>query len=175
MNSELLKRVFKRIDRYKYLLIVVAAGIVLLLLPPFPAKTENKSKQQSEPVIFSVSEEEKRIARALSAAAGLGKTEVVLTLRSTMETIYQSDMNEDTSVSSGQSENRIVTETVIVSLGSGMEQAVVRKKIYPEYRGALVICEGADKPSVVLKVINAMKALTGLPADKITVLGRHGK
>jgi len=174
MNNEFLKKGLKKIDQYKYLLIVVAAGIILLLLPPVTSRTENKAKPE-EPEQFSLEKEEERIAKALSAAAGVGKTEVVLTLKSTMETIYQNDVNDSTSISSDQSESSLVTETVIISMGSGLEQAVVQKKIYPEYRGALVICEGAEKASVALKVIDAMRALTGLPADKITVLSRQGK
>jgi stage III sporulation protein AG len=174
MSNELLKKVLKKAEQYKYLLIVVAAGIILLLLPPFSGKTETP-KEAAASELFSVSAEEERISKALSEAAGVGKTEVILTLKSTMETIYQNDVNDSTSTSSDNSESSIVTETVIISTGSGSEEAVAVKRIYPEYRGALVICEGAESSGIQLKVINAVRALTGLPADKITVLNRRSK
>jgi len=173
MNNEVLKKGLKKIDQFKYLIIVVVAGVILLLLPPM--SSTGKKPETAETELFSLSKEEERIAKALSAVAGVGKTEVVLTLKTTMETVFQNDVNESTSTSSDRSEIDLVTETVVISLGSGLEQAVIQKKIYPEYRGALVICEGADSASVQLKIINAMRALTGLPADKITVLSRRGK
>lgn len=172
MNNEVLKKGFKKAEQYKYLLIVVAAGIILLLLPPFSGSTKTP-EQPVEPELFSISAEEARIGRALSAVAGVGKTEVILTLRSTMESIYQLDTNDKSTTSADQSDNNIITETVIISQGSGIEQAVVIKKIYPEYKGALVICEGASSTSVQLKVINAVRALTGLSTEKITVLSRR--
>jgi stage III sporulation protein AG len=171
MKIDFLKDVMKIVERYKYLIIIIAAGILLLLIPSI---SEREKEVQATPVqeVFSLSDEEKRIAKALSEAAGVGKTEVVLTLKSSIETVYQSDVTSQSSVSQDNTESSVSSETVVISSGSGSEQAIVQKRFYPEYRGALVICERADSPTVKLKVINAMKALTGLPSDKITVLSR---
>ena len=38
------------------------------------------------------------------------------------------------------------------------------------YRGALVVCQGGDQAAVRLAVTEAVMALTGLPADRITVV-----
>ena len=100
---------------------------------------------------------------------------MILTLDTSIETIYQTNVDSQSSVSSDNTDNRVITETVVISIGSGNQQAVVKKKIYPEYRGALVICENGESASVKLRVINAMKALTGLSSDKITVLSRKRK
>ena len=172
MSNDILKNVIKKIEQYKYLLIIVAAGILLLLLPSFQSGREKKTEDKPEPFLFSLSEEEQRISRALSGAAGIGRTEVILTLKSTEETIFQSDTNDSSSVSPDQSESGVVTETVLVSTGSGGQEAAVRKRVYPEYRGALVVCDGADSVTVQLKIIGAMRSLTGLPSDKITVLSK---
>lgn len=171
MKIDFLKDVVKAAERYKYLIIVVAAGILLLLIPSLSGGEKEKQVTPAEEV-FSLADEEKRIAKALSEAAGVGKTEVILTLKSSIETVFQSDVTNQSSVSQDNTESSIVSETVVISSGSGSEEAVVRKRFYPEYRGALVICEQAESPTVKLKVVNAMKALTGLPSDKITVLSR---
>ena len=47
---------------------------------------------------------------------------------------------------------------------------VVRQEIYPQYRGALVVCDGGNSDRVRLAVVEAVSALTGLGADKISVV-----
>ena len=61
-------------------------------------------------------------------------------------------------------------ETVLVSKGSGTELPVVVQTIGPTYQGALIVCEGADSAQVQLNMVNAVSSLTGLGADKITVM-----
>ena len=52
----------------------------------------------------------------------------------------------------------------------GSDVPVVRQTVYGQYRGALIVCGGADSPSVRLQLVNAVAGLTGLPSDKITVI-----
>ncbi len=42
---------------------------------------------------------------------------------------------------------------MILQRGSGVEDAVIIKHIYPEYRGVLVVCEGADDATVWLHMM----------------------
>ncbi len=86
--------------------------------------------------------------------AGAGKTRVVLALRSSA----RRELAEEDG------------EAVIVSQGSGKQAAVELRYLYPEYRGALVVCQGAADPQVRLAVTEAVRALTGLGTDRITVL-----
>ena len=62
----------------------------------------------------------------------------------------------------------------MVSGGSGEDQVVVTRETYPQFRGALVVCQGADDPQVKLSVIEAVSALTGLGSDKISVIRGAG-
>ncbi len=61
------------------------------------------------------------------------------------------------------------TETVLLGRGSE-QQAVVKRTLYPRYVGALVVCEGAENAAVRLQVVQAVSALTALPADRISVV-----
>ena len=79
MKIDFLKSGLKFVERYKYVIIVIAAGIILLLLPSVSGGKKETNLQQPQEV-FSLEKEEQRIAKALSEAAGIGKTEVVLTL-----------------------------------------------------------------------------------------------
>ena len=64
-------------------------------------------------------------------------------------------------------------QTVVVS-GGGEEAVVVTREIYPQFRGALVVCQGADDPAVRLAVIEAVSALTGLGSDRVCVIRGGG-
>ena len=57
---------------------------------------------------------------------------------------------------------------MLVDSGSG-DAPVVTRTVYPNYRGALVVCQGGDRAEVKLAVTEAVAALTGLSADRITV------
>ena len=58
--------------------------------------------------------------------------------------------------------------------GAGGEDVVVTQERYPQYRGALVVCDGGGVDAVRLQVIEAVSALTGLGADRIAVVKWQG-
>ena len=60
-------------------------------------------------------------------------------------------------------------DIVVVGEAENGEEAVVIRTVYPRYRGALVVCQGGDRADVKLAVTEAVAALTGLSADRITV------
>ena len=62
------------------------------------------------------------------------------------------------------------SETVTVSGGGGGTDVVVTQERYPQYRGALVVCDGGGNDAVRLQVVEAVSALTGLGSDRIAVV-----
>ena len=60
------------------------------------------------------------------------------------------------------------SKTVLVDGASGDETVVIRR-VYPTYRGALVVCQGGGRAEVRLAVTEAVAAVTGLPSDRVTV------
>ena len=44
------------------------------------------------------------------------------------------------------------------------------KRVLPVFRGAVVLCDGADDASVRLSVTQAVSTVCGIGADKVTVL-----
>ena len=166
------EKLFKVLMRYKYLLLVIAAGIVILLWPSGGAGGSGNSSDGYP--AFSVEDMEQKLEAALSSMEGAGRVQVVLSLRSDMSIVVQEDVN---SQSSRKMENGEMTDydtmsqrkTVMASSGSE-QKPVVTKRIYPEFEGALVICDGGDKAGVRLAVSEAVSALTGLGSDKITIL-----
>lgn len=107
---------------------------------------------------------------ALCRIEGAGKVTLMLSVeqgkRSSLAADTESEVRDDT-----QSLRR---ETVILSGGGGEEAVVITATLYPVFRGAVVVCEGGDQPSVRLAVTEAIAALTGLGSDKISVIKGNG-
>ena len=58
----------------------------------------------------------------------------------------------------------------VVSNGNCGETPVTVKRVLPVFRGAVVLCDGADDASVRLSVTQAVSTVCGIGADKVTVL-----
>ena len=152
------------IGKYKFILLVFFAGLVLLLLPS-PGGEISAAPAAAEHISFDLRELEEELSQALSRVDGAGEVSVVLTLRSGSRQILAQDTETDQRESSIQTSQT----TVVISQGSGVEQPVMLQEIYPTFQWALIICEGGDQPSVQLKLTEAVSALTGLTSDKISI------
>lgn len=144
------------LKKYQYILWVLLIGILLMLLP------ENGKKNEEErlPEVTVSTDLETELSAILSQIAGVGTAEVLLTEASGSQTVYQMD--------AGQAQNNL--HTVILTDESRSEQGLIRQILSPVYRGAIVVCPGADNAHVRLSVVDAVKSATGLSADRITVL-----
>ena len=149
--------------KYRYGLIVIVIGIILLLIPT--KKEEPIIETEPESTVGTVSVES-RLAEILSLVDGAGDTHVFLTVLAGEETIYQLD--EDTSIHSDTSDTKVTTITVTNKEKN--QTGLVRQVIPPSYLGAIVVCRGADKPSIKLAIVDAVSKVTGLGADQISVL-----
>ena len=161
------------IGSYKYVLIVVAAGILCLAWPS-RSPTEPQTADVSAPSM-DLEAMQTEMEEILGAIQGVGELRLMLTV----DTGTQRELAGDTSLSySGETtapeDYSRTTETVVVSGGSGEDQVVVTRETYPQFRGALVVGQGADVPQVKLSVIVAVSALTGLGSDKISVIRGAG-
>ena len=144
------------IKKYQYVIWVVLVGVLLMLIP------QNDEEPTKEiPVIETVPQDlEMELSNILSLICGVGKVEVLLTEAAGSDTIFQMD--------SSQNQNNL--DTVIVKSENREEMGLVKQVMPPKYKGAIIVCQGADSASVRLSVVNAVKSVTGLSSDCITVL-----
>jgi len=159
MLPEKVKHIF---DKYKYVVLVLLLGIFLMLLPGTGEHAESPESAVSD-IHFDISRELESI---LTKIDGVGDVQVLVTESRGAETIYQTDDDRD----STQDSESVKTETVIISGADRGEYGLVRQENPPGYLGALVVCTGADRPSVRLSVVEAVSSITGIPSDRITVL-----
>ena len=62
------------------------------------------------------------------------------------------------------------SQVLTVNRGSGKQEVVVTRRLYPTYQGAVVVCQGAGDSRVRLRVLETVSVLTGLSSDKISVV-----
>ena len=104
----------------------------------------------------------------LGAMSGVGQVKVMLTVDSDGERQLAQD-TELTYSGSAEAPEDYSRKSEIVLTDGEEDGTVVTRTLYPTYRGALVVCQGGDRADVKLAVTEAVAALTGLPADRITV------
>ena len=154
-------------NRYKYVVLVVLIGAGLLLWPSGTTDTDRflpEQNMKAEPRDL-----ETEMADILGAMSGVGQVRVMLTVDSDGERQLAQDTELSYSGESAAPEDYSRrSEAVLVDGGSG-NAVVVTRTVYPTYRGALIVCQGGDRAEVKLAVTEAVAALTGLSADRITV------
>ena len=106
------------------------------------------------------------MAALLTQIEGVGKVEVMLTIASGEETVFQTDQD----ISMGNDTQSTRQETVMTT-DTQRNQTGLIKQINPaRYLGAVIVCQGADSPSVRFAVVDAVSKATGLGSDRISVL-----
>ena len=161
LKTESLTQIYKK---YRFVLLILLTGLVLLLLPDGGKKEKEIPAEEGE--VFSLEETQRAMEEILGRIEGTGRLQLMLTLKSSS----QLQLAEDEERSARDSETQLRQEKVTLNRGSGYEDVIVTRRIYPVYQGALVVCQGADNAAVRLAVTEAVAALTGLSSDRITVV-----
>ena len=159
--------------KYRYVLLVVLVGAVLLLLPTGGgASAQPDGTAAGAALDYDPSELEARLEAVLSRVEGAGEVEVVLTVRSGPRQVLAEDRTQEREGGRESGEST----TVLLSRGSAGEETVAVEQRSPQFRGALVVCSGGDDPAVRLTLTQAVSAVTGLGADRISICkGTEGK
>ena len=160
---DITKRVTELFEKYKYVLLILAVGLLLMSLPERTNEPVPKEVSVHEPKSKSHAEELEDI---LSQISGVGKVKVFLTEASGAETIYQT--NEDRNTSNDSEHIRV--DTVIITDANREEHGLVRTVTPPVYLGAIIVCQGGDRPSVKLSIVDAVSNVTGISSERISVL-----
>lgn len=147
-------QIVNMIKEYKYVALILAIGVLLMLLP------DKQSEQEDLPVVekHTVTQEE-RLEEILGQIRGVGKVKVLLTSAAGERNLYVFD--EDSSGS---------REVVVITDSQRSQAGLISQVLPPTYLGAVIVCQGGDQPSVRLDIVEAVCDATGLSADKITVL-----
>jgi stage III sporulation protein AG len=154
------QRINALFGKYKYPILVALVGLGLMLLP-----SEQEPSEPMEPPRAVERSLEEKLEALLGRIEGAGQVSVLLTEKEGSQTLYQTDSQTD----ADDSGSRRTDDTVLVEDENRTESGLVRQTLGPVYRGAVILCQGADDPSVKLAVVEAVRCVTGLGADQISV------
>jgi len=165
---------FKVINTYKYLIIIVAVGLIILMLPS-SNDDEKEASEKKIDALFDIETFENRIENILKNGEGIGRVNVVLTIKSGMEYVYAEETKLNTREQMESGDRSDINKDSdkrpsILSNSDGGEEPVVVKTIYPEFLGAAVVCDGADNPKVQMYITDVISSLTGVTSDRITII-----
>lgn len=159
------RRISEGIAKYKYVWIVLLVGMVLMMIPE--KTTQEPTTQTQQPAVTQTEESiAKQLEGILTHVKGAGQVKVMLSVAQGERTIYQTD----SSYSQGESSTDTRTQTILITDSQRNETGLVHQKNPPVYQGAIVLAQGADDPVVKLAIVDAVSDVTGLGADKISVL-----
>ena len=157
-------------DKYKFVGLTVLIGVGLLLWPSGKKTTATTSSSPAATAPAAVEQDlQADMEEILGTISGVGQVKVLLTVDSDGERqlAQNTELAYSGSTAAPEDYSRR-SETVLVDGAEGDGTVVVRT-VYPTYRGALVVCQGGDQAEVKLAVTEAVAALTGLSADRVTV------
>lgn len=171
------------------LLIGGLAGILLLIIA-LPAETDKKGEQrvpkednsgqtgQDTGNDSSYGKElERKLEQILGEMEGVGKVEVMITLKDDGERILEKDITrssqetaeEDGTVKRNTRESQYQEETVF-SKETDQGQPFVAKETAPLVEGVLVVAEGGENAKTVKNISDAVLALFPVEVHKIKVV-----
>lgn len=152
------------VKKYKYAALVLLIGVVLMAIPTGGSDTDTVESPQPEVTLEIPINQQ--LASVLSQIDGAGRVEVFLTVAAGEETVYQT--NDDVSVNADTSATQ--KDTVTITDAQRNQSGLIRQVNPPRYLGAIVVCQGADRPTVCLAIVDAVSKVTGLGSDRISVL-----
>ena len=150
------EKILPVLKKYRAVLAVLLAG-VLLLSSGHSGNTEQVQTASADTTVsqsFDLNDFQQELQARLAAISGAGRVELMLSLDQTEESVYAVNTRQ-TSGSDSRSRG---------------ETPVTVKRVLPVFRGAVVLCDGADDASVRLSVTQAVSTVCGIGADKVTVL-----
>ena len=175
--KDILEKLPKLLERYKYALLILILGVFLMLLPG-----RRQDKAAAEPVDQTRETEtgdpgesyrrqvEEALGSLLSQIEGAGRVRVMLTLKTGPANQYQTDRAGSGSSEGDREASSWEEKTVMQSKGSAYNEPAVVTTVYPVFQGALIVAEGGGDPSVRYQLSAAVSALLDLGTDQITVV-----
>jgi len=179
------------------LIMMFAAGILIIILLSFPGTFNFKSNDDSKKTVTNtkivqndtnttsydtntyITEKENKLKSILKKVSGIGNVEVMITLRasekqvplkdtpSTQESVNENDREGGSRVNSNVTRDE---STVLITNENGDSVPYIIQELEPKVEGVVVIAEGGDDARIKLDIIEAAEVLFNVPAHKVKVM-----
>lgn len=161
--------------------IIVIAGIILIgiifLSGFWGDKKQTKETGMSTSEISEaqyITQLETKVEELLKQIEGVGKLDVMLTLESGSEYVYQAETKRSSDRKNAEgdtTQERLDDEQTIVMVegDNGKKQALIRTELTPKIKGIVVVCEGADQLTVETQIIDVLTTAFGVTSARVSV------
>lgn len=167
------EKVFDFMKQHRPMILVLLIGLLLMMFPNSCQKAERIKESQSE-LDFSLESFQKEIESILESGEGIGRVRVMLTQKTTASHIYAEETRlTGREQQNGENEDHNYDQDrkpSIISDGSGKEIPITIKQVFPEFLGAVVVCDGAESAHVKSFITETVSALTGISYDRIAII-----
>ncbi len=177
---------WKKLGKDQWLILFLAGILLLVIAVPSDCGTssgsgEKKSvaREDDEPAEGNYEDIlEQRLQQVLSRMEGVGRVEVMITLKDEGESVVEKDISTtgdtrtDTDGEGNTTEqtNSERSEETVYSSNSSEGEPFVSRQIAPNIEGILIVAEGGADTKVAKNISEAVEALFGLEAHKIKVV-----
>ncbi len=162
------------------MLILFLSGILIYVIF-MPVDDGNKKTDSTEKTVYTKTEEvlykgddykaqlEKELEEFLAEIEGMGKVKVLIYMRNSQEYIVEKDSPTTSSEGTDIKENTKDETTVYTVNESGEQVPFISQTISPDIDGVVVAAQGAGNENIRLQIVNLVKALYGIEANKVEV------
>ena len=162
-----------------FLVLLGFGGVLLIALTPFlegkPPETAQQFQQEDSELYADRLEQ--RLESLLAEVSGVGRVQVMVTLKSGYSNIYaRSEKNDldrtlDDRAEGGQKtqERNTTEQTYVLIDGAEGEMPLVTVRMEPEIRGVVVVCDGGADPATILFVTDLVRVALDIPAAMVSV------
>ncbi|MCI9136872.1 MAG: stage III sporulation protein AG [Lachnospiraceae bacterium] len=172
------------------LLIGGLAGVLLLVIALPTEKKDSPGEERQEREEENAGEVsdgrfsgyerelERKLEQTLGEMEGVGKVEVMITLRDEGESVVEKDITrnsqeiseEDGTVKRNTQEKQYQEGTIYAQKEGSEGQPFVTKEVLPKVEGVLVVAEGGDNAKTAKNISDAVLALFPVEVHKIKVV-----
>lgn len=171
--KEFIETLSKKLNTDKKMTAVILLGITGMLilaateLIPSEKADSKKTDYENQTVTVSCAEYEKdieeRLKNVISKIDGAGSVTVMVTLDSTVESVYAMEEKQQSGENGGYE-----SEYVIVKTDDG-EAGILLKTTQPQVRGVAVVCSGGNSAVVRRSITNTVTAVLGISAARVNI------
>ncbi|GAB6990420.1 stage III sporulation protein AG [Paenibacillus pini] len=190
----------QKIHTFRWLIIVGLVGVAIVLFnsfvnvkkinnenigrePPAGAQTqETFQNTATQGSAFESIEEasESKMKDILEKIVGVGTVDIMVTVDSTDEIIYQrnvKDSQQQTDENDANGGKRHSTQytrdgEVVTYEQSGAQTPIITKRVKPQIRGVLIVAKGAENEVVHKLIVDAVEKGLNVPSYRISVVPR---
>lgn len=192
-KAKQIKKIIKDTGYGKVVLLLIAGALLIVLSIPGNSSGDKSTGTEKKKELGTTSTEqiskfseqvyarelEEELKELLRQVDGVGQVEVMITLKSSAETVVNKDVSQSESSSvrgaeegeqNQEAQNQSEEETVLVEDSEGNQSPYIIKEIQPEIAGIVVICDGGSDPLVISNITSAAEVLFSVSAHKVKVM-----